>query len=313
MESLFQRRQPDPERGIVIMSLDTDFKHWLNQATRGLPTQVNTVVRCELEAHYEDALSEHQALGKSLHDAHLSALVELGDVKAVAQALHDVHLAHRRYWKAAFASIAPSIAFLLIVFSQAGHTIPLDLFNYTGLLGFLTFFAVFYVLRSFKVLLAGSHQIGRPTSIVMWSLLCVTILSVISQWLFNNHVALVVNDPMIVTDQLFSETSLPLEWLLNCANVISVLVLGVGWIYLSDRLIGVDDDLYGLVKPLRYLLLLNGVVIASSGLATLLGLFNANVISVIALVIVGTSKYAVWTLLFFRAAYQDSKRPIQMA
>ena len=86
-----------------------------------------------------------------------------------------------------------------------------------------------------------------------------------------------------------------------------------GWMWLSDRLVTVVDHTYGLLKPLRYLLLISGFGVISSGVASMLGLTNANYLALMVLAVVGVCKYAAWTLLFFRAAYRGSNRPIQTA
>lgn len=297
-----------------------DLTCWLKIATRGLPAEVAALVRSEIEAHYEDALHDHQTQGMSVFEAHRAALGELGDVDATSQALRDTHLAERRYLKAALLSIAPSMMLLFIIFSQlaAGDTStqPPDFFSFTSLLGIVNFFCVLYVLHSFKLLLSGRfncHQVDRPVAVVKWSLLIVTISTAVSQVLFNRQVALLVNDPMMLEGELISSTGAVVETLLRITSVAGILALGFGWIFLSDRLMGVEDRVYGLVKPLRYLLLITGFGVASSGIASALGLMNATVVAVIAIAVVGTCKCALWTLLFFRAASRGSNRPIQMA
>jgi len=297
-----------------------DLVRWLNLATRGLPADVAASVRAEFEAHYEDALLEHQSRGLNDFEAHRHALAELGDAREAARALHDTHLAERRYLKAALASIAPSIALLVVVFmgQAAGDRVtePSDFFDATIWLGFLTFFAVAYVLRVFKVLLSGQfnvYQIDRPVALVTIGLLIVTAMSLASRVLFDRQVAVLVNDPMIVEMPLRITAGVSLENIVNIFNVAGILTLGLGWLWLSDRLVMIEDRTYGLLKPLRYLLLISGFGIISSGIASLLGLTNANYLALMVLAVVGVCKYAAWTLLFFRAAYRGSNRPIQTA
>ena len=300
------------------MDTSADLIRWLNSATRGLPHDVAKMVYGEIEAHYEDARREHELCGLSPLEAHRAAMAELGDVQATSHALHDTHLAEQRYVKAALLSIAPSIIFVLLLIIQtrlqglnSNTVINLD---FTLFLGLLTFGCVFYVLKSFKTLLSAQFsfcEIDFPIKLISGSLLVIAIATLFSQGVFNYQVAILFNDPMIILKPRLFEIGNLLELFSTFVNIAAILSLGLGWILLSDRLVGVEDSRYGLIKPLRYALLVNGFSVVSSALAVLIGSHNAGVIAVTAVVVVGTAKCALWTLLFFRAAYRGSNNPLQ--
>ncbi len=304
------------------MSVDTsaDLNRWLKTATRGLPHDIAELVSDEIRAHYDDARREHKLCGLSPLEAHRAAMAELGDGQATSHALHDTHLAEQRYLKAAFMSIAPSIVFVVALFVQV--SVGQDglesggFVNVVGLMGLLTFVCLVYVLHSFKILLAGRfnfHGIDLPISIIKWSLLGIVVSSLLSRFLSNQQTVLLFNDPMIVVNHSLTDARTLLDAGLDVFDLAGILILGLGWLLLSDRLAGVEDYRYGLVTPLRYVLLVNSFAIIASGIAMLFGLHNAGVLAVTAVVVVGTVKYALWTLLFFRAAFRGSNQPIQTA
>jgi hypothetical protein len=304
----------------MTANLNPDLTNWLNTATHGLPENVAELVRSEIEAHYCDALAEHQAFGFPLLEAHRAAMAELGDVKTTAQGFRDAYLSERRYLKAAFLSIAPTIVFLVVVliYFRAGgvQAQPLTSLDFTALFGLLTFASVLYVLKSFKILLSTQFNIygvDLPITLLKLSLFVIALSSLLSQWAFHRQVAILFNDPMIAVNNSLLDTGSALELGSRLVNIAGILVLGLGWILLGDRLLGIEDERYGLLRPLRYLFLVNGFSIVSSGIALLLGSHTGGAIAVTAVVVVGTAKCALWTLLFFRAAYDNANRPLQTA
>jgi hypothetical protein len=291
---------------------------WLTTVTCGLPDNVSERVRSEIEAHYEDAVADHQAKGLSAPQARCAALTGLGDVRAAARGFRDTYLSERRYLKAAFLSIAPTIVFLVLVFFyfRAGNVQPepLTSLDITAFFGLLTFACALYVLPAFKTLLSVQFNVQRidlPDAFLKTGLLVIALSSLLSQWAFHQQVAVLFNDPMIAVNYALFDAGSTLELGARLVNIAGILALGLGWILLGDRLLGIEDERYGLLKPLRWLFLVNGFSVASSGIALLLGSHIGGVIAVTAVVVVGTAKCALWTLLFFRAAFQSANRPLQ--
>jgi hypothetical protein len=68
------------------------FREWVAVATHGLPEETALVVGEELESHYEDAVQDHLARGKSGEEARAAALTDLGDARQVGRALRRIHL-----------------------------------------------------------------------------------------------------------------------------------------------------------------------------------------------------------------------------
>jgi len=70
------------------------FERWLTTATQGLPPQIDSEIRAELIAHYEDAVAAYREQGLAPETAQKAALADLGDAQTVRRMLRRVHLSH---------------------------------------------------------------------------------------------------------------------------------------------------------------------------------------------------------------------------
>lgn len=95
-------------------ALNEALSDWLDIALLEVPTSVSDAVRAELHAHYADALRELQASGKSVTQAHQTALAQLGDADDTARAFREVYAGEYNPQHAVMVSFVYPIAFLLV-------------------------------------------------------------------------------------------------------------------------------------------------------------------------------------------------------
>lgn len=283
--------------------INEELTRWLAIATRSLPPETAQMVRSEIEAHYADAVSEHQALGKTAAEAHQAAMADLGDVKATARALRDIHLAKRRYITAAAVSLVIPFIFLSLptLYKISGSEALVSIILRVSLL-----VSTLYVLSSLKVLLRlDSHPVDRPISIVIWSTIAADGARLLFWALFNQ--------PAITET---AERSLwdAAPFLARALDLVALggeFAVGLGLILLGLRLVQVKDPLHGLRVPLHTLLLVMGcadvgfitaITLEAYLAAELLGAFGFLTIVL---------AFALMTLVFFRAAYRVSAPPTQ--
>jgi len=71
-----------------------ELEHWLTAATQGLPPQIDSEIRAELIAHYEDTVAAYREQGCAPETAQRAALADLGNAQMVRRMLRRVHLSH---------------------------------------------------------------------------------------------------------------------------------------------------------------------------------------------------------------------------
>jgi hypothetical protein len=97
----------------------TNLEQWLQVATRNLPRDVALTVRGEVEAHYEEAVAEHEARGLGREAAQAAALADLGEARKVGRALRRVYLSPlQRLW----ISLVTTPTLRMLAYAQSGGT-----------------------------------------------------------------------------------------------------------------------------------------------------------------------------------------------
>lgn len=90
-----------------------DLMRWLELTTGDLPDDLRDEVRKEITTHYlfacEDALSD----GQTPEEAHVSAMIALGDTKTSRRAMETTYLSYRRFFKAAGVALITPFVYLL--------------------------------------------------------------------------------------------------------------------------------------------------------------------------------------------------------
>src|SRR5689334_11392718 len=118
MGSVRRGGEQHPERGAKRMTTP-EFERWLKRATKRLPADTAAIVREELTAHFEDALEDYLAAGRTPQEAQQAALLALGDGAEVAEGFQQTHFSGRRYLLAAsIGMIYPAVYLLSIPFNQ---------------------------------------------------------------------------------------------------------------------------------------------------------------------------------------------------
>src|SRR5690349_20478008 len=96
-----------------------EFERWLKRATKRLPSETAEIVREELTAHFEDAVADYLAEGKTPQEAQQAALLALGDEGEISDGFQQTHFAGRRYLiAAAIGMVYPVVYLLSIPFNQ---------------------------------------------------------------------------------------------------------------------------------------------------------------------------------------------------
>jgi hypothetical protein len=290
--------------------IDEDFRRWLDAVTRGLPPDLCAAVREEITAHYEDALQDYRARGKSPAEAHRAALADLGDADDTAQGLHDAHLPSLRYVRAMIASAVFPVVYMLLA-SKAHVTLEKhDIILYAAML-----IPTPYLLYTFRALLNefslggrfGFTRANRLIPLICCGLVGLTMPGILSAALRREVVEL----PNAV--DLAQRTFFSPGTLLALVTVAGLLITSIGFILLSDHLIALPFDLYGLLPPVRHALLITGVGLLSMTIGGLLHVapfvLLMQVLTLFGFILLNV----LWLLLFFRAAYRSAARPTQTA
>jgi hypothetical protein len=285
------------------MNASTDLHGWMEQATRRLPRAVKMAINAELTAHYEDAYADLCAEGMSEAQAHAAALACLGDAQAVAKVLQRTHYARRRY---ALGAVFAMLSMLMTVLSA--------LFTSVLVINLMTLGCLVYALRAFKDVIEAN--IGTPS--VGWAIAAIelgtlaaaigTIISVYSSEALP--VALLLSDPLIIaSDARYGALSPTTP--LHVVLALSVMMVGVGWVLLSDQLIEVRGRFYGLLTPVRLFTFFCGLGLLIMGSAVLLGRGDVLVSSLLFVSITSISRQVFMTLVLIRAARGRDAQPLR--
>jgi hypothetical protein len=280
-----------------------ELARWLEAATRGLPPAAQEVVRAEIEAHYADAVGDHQALGQTAAEAHRAAMADLGDVRATAHALRDTHLARQRYLKAMAVSLVATFLYVLLpaLYATSGAAALASIVLRVSLP-----LVVFYTFYSLKMLLGfDSRPVGRPIAILVWSVVVFNAACALIWILFNQP-------PAIESGERSLWAAAPyVERLLDLTAFGGEVITDIGLFMLCLGLMKIKNPVYSLLSPLRFLLLVVGCAdlgfLIAVALEAHLPAMLLGPLASLALILV----FALLTLIFFRAAYRRSAPPLR--
>ncbi len=95
----------------------TNLEQWLQVTLKSLPHDVALSVRSEIQAHYEEAVTNYEARDLDMEAAQAAALGDLGEARQVGRALRRVYLSPaRRLWLSLFSTPA----FRILAYAQSG-------------------------------------------------------------------------------------------------------------------------------------------------------------------------------------------------
>ncbi len=294
------------------MSAPLDLCEWLGAATHGLPAHLKARIYDELNAHYQDAYDDATADGSSAAEAHHLAISHLGDPRLTAHALRATHLAKQRYAWAMGAALA-SLLWVVVGALMMGSTLLYSLFA----------FALFVVVnRAFRRMLDADVEAAiAPTAaqspsafktpdafhVIEVCTLLVIITGIIGSLdILHYPSALMLTDPLILGRANLHPQDITA---LHVLMAVAMGGVGVGWLMLSERLIDQGTTLKRLAPLIRSAILVNGLGLIAAGASLLLR--NPDAINLASLIAgsAGFARQALFTLLFYRAAFRRSSHP----
>lgn len=268
-----------------------EFERWLKRATKRLPTETAVIVREELTAHYEDAVADYLAEGKTQQEAQRAALLALGDEGEVSEGFQQTHFAGRRYLMAAAVGMTyPAVYLLSIPFNQ----------YFAGVMVFnpAIFLPLIYVVYGFKTLLAH-----RPHGTNLTPYENIVHTGIVAMCVPRLFAWLIYHQPMIAEAyaKTFGEAHSTGEFLLNAIAVFGLFLTSIGCVMLGERALHLPESLFGLLKPAGGLVMFCGGCLALYCLGTLTGSIPVREMSEMIAVVTGMIAVVLWAVIFFRA------------
>ena len=95
-------------------TLPPDLHHWLDHTTGDLPEDIRDDVCTEIITHYCFARDDELHAGKTPEQAHLSAMIALGDPSASRKLMQITYRATHRYLRAASVALATPLIYGLV-------------------------------------------------------------------------------------------------------------------------------------------------------------------------------------------------------
>ena len=282
------------------MSRPLELCEWLSTATRGLPKSIKSLVYDELCAHYEDTLDDLQGEGMGLREAHQVALAQLGDARLTAAALQRTHLATRRYRQAALVAILSMLSFVLGAF----FTIQPVLFLLIGV------GSTAYVLHTLEYLVTldrADKSFKLPIGLIVFGTLLIGMMNVCAGDINGaSPCVIVLTDPFTITRlDLFAQ---PLTVYESVVSIVIALI-GIGWLWLCESVLQPESTLQRFAFPLQLCLFGVGLGLIGVGAALLLrNSFALNLFNLL-VIISGTTRQALLTYIFIRAARTNTANP----
>lgn len=300
----------------------SDFQHWLNTATRGLPAAIAELVVDEFTDHYKQALADYLEDGLSVEAAHRAAFADLGSPRQAGRMLRETHAPYRRLYLAAFASIIPALMLLVLVapfllmlnVNTAGWVGVLLMFGVLSTAGVLAIITTPYVLRSFRLIFDMQDVLAIPATLVQFCLLALVIPYILTMLNLDTEgfigVMILTNDPVA----FFSRNTGTTVDFYQLYIAMVLVLLGFAWLLAGVRLTQVDRSyFYGLYYPICLLFLGTGFCIAMQGISLSLNNLPWVQFTGALVAILGPVKAAACTLLFYRAASHHNSTPTLMA
>jgi hypothetical protein len=295
-------------------AIHPDLTRWLATATRGLPADTATIIRDEIGAHYDDALSEYIAQGLIQSEAHMKAMTDLGTAEATAQGFSDVHRGQWHYMLAAVASALIMLTMLGItpLYYALGLTEGTTVCNLVfSLIDTIDTGLTVYVLLAFMRLLRwrlGVTGFDRLFRLTMGALIFQLGADVTYQMAYSYSMNIAPdNMPSLLAATTWLEVAIRL------VSLVSFLTAGTGLIGIGVRLLRLKVSLYGLGKPLAVLVIILGFGLASGTLLVHLHVWPLSALVGLIVSLVHTLIWPTMILIFFRAVFRNPMRPAQLA
>lgn len=251
--------------------MNTELLKWLDAATMGLPVEIKTRVRAELESHYQEALAEYQQAGEAPEDAHDRAMSELGEAADTANSFRRTHLSSRRHL-AAFVVLCLVLCWFLL----NGRTFMPNAYvsGSTRIIAAASMFTLFlgalWMLRDFltRQLQLPSLRLPLNLQILGWGL---TVLPFLREVLLARIILLnelLMTDYPIVQHRLYQMSEI--------ISIASSLFVCSGLFLMAWRLAKVKPHLYGFGDVLRWVAFIGGLIFAYSFGSQLMNMFGVN-------------------------------------
>lgn len=267
-----------------------DLDRWLKKSTRGLDAELSDMMRDEITAHYEDAMDDYVAEGYDLVTAHQMTMRDLGDESAVGKALRQVHYGNLRYLLYALVGLAFPIAYIL--------SIPFNE-RLVGGVGFnlAIFLPMIYVISSFRTVLRDRFSqvnIEQNIMLIRWGIILVCVTRLIGWRLYHQ--------PTIIesyTRSIFEAVSM-WEMGLNMVSIAGLLLAATGFVLIGEQTLHLQEDFYGLLKPLALSIIVCGGGFAIYGLGSLFGQADFCTLAEMVAVMAGIIATLSWSFIFWR-------------
>ena len=297
------------------MTMNREFSDWLDTATRKLPAEVAASAREELTVHYEDAVEAHMESGASQSDAHQQAIRELGAPNLVANGLSDVHRGQKHYFWGMFASA--SVLIVLIGRIILHEALDLELFTaasnvFLGVGDVILTLITAYILMLLGRILSWRFNQTNVDRIITF-LIAGQVLAIGCDVLYRSFAGSELDDLYVGSALgVFDADTLPAA-LLILGSGLGRIIMGTGIVLVGLRVREASAGLYGLGKPLAFLLFAMGAGLISTPLWTHLEwgfvVYLAEVVNILAHMLI----WNLLILLFFRLAYRSPVNPQQFA
>lgn len=267
------------------------------------PSTISSVARGELEAHFQDALHAHRQEGLPPEQASAADLADLGNAADVAAGLCTAHLSRGQALLAMLACMVYPLLLALFptLYAMLGESVSALVQDVLAMI------VLIFVLFAFIRLIGFNNAaLALPAGVLAFSMILETIDRLASYVLFSRL-------PLFGQGEgIMWSAGGGLALAMDVAFVFAeLLVVGVSW--LGIRLIGMEDRLLGLQRPVTILMMLNAPVGAGLVWSIFYGsrLF-AGLFSVLGYLVV-TILLALVILVFFRAAFRPSGLPLGAA
>jgi hypothetical protein len=300
------------------------LEHWLDAATKGLPTEIVARTRQEIECHYLDAVEDYQRRGMTLETAQAAAVDQLGEARHVLRSLRETHLSTRQYATAAvLTGLAPVIAMCIgallgarFVYSAGRspayadeYTVNLQI-TITAILFFgLTVYGCI-MLRRLVISRFSLRHVDRPLYVLMTGHAIVSfIIAVLPLFLFILYREMLQNPDIPV-----SESSTFAGNTMIVSFDIGLLLISGGLLWLANRLWTIRQELYKLFVLLCFALIYTAIALIVVRLVSSDGL-SVEFINLLFGVFASLFVVPYWILgmVFWYAAYGRAARRVRTA
>jgi len=163
---------PEPNKP---SAMNPDLAHWLDTTTGDLPEDVRDNLRQEIITHYHFACEDALMNGQTPEQAHIIAMIALGDTSISREAMTTTYLSHRRFLKAAGVALATPAVYLL---AWLGWDVLDGWWLFVSELVIMV--ALIYMLITLKVVIQTLYSFGDVTREARW-----TTISFVSSGLFT--------------------------------------------------------------------------------------------------------------------------------